>query len=163
MYISETASTHLGLSQVELTGNSIFDYIHILDHPEMARILSLEPNIYSPTDYDQNELAKHNNGTFDMPPMTNLAGNSNSCGITETSLTSSPNFPCHYFYPLHNQMPHSQQTQQQQIHSHQQQQPGQHHALQTIEIQRTFFIRMKCVLAKRNAGLTTQGYKVLFF
>lgn len=30
----------------------------------------------------------------------------------------------------------------------------------TLEFQRSFFVRMKCVLAKRNAGLTTQGYKV---
>lgn len=36
MYISETASVHLGLSQVELTGNSIYDYIHNLDHDEMV-------------------------------------------------------------------------------------------------------------------------------
>ena len=28
------------------------------------------------------------------------------------------------------------------------------------EIERSFVIRMKCVLAKRNAGLTTGGYKV---
>lgn len=43
-------------------------------------------------------------------------------------------------------------------HQHQQQQiPS-----QTIEFERTFFLRMKCVLAKRNAGLTTQGYKVSF-
>ena len=28
------------------------------------------------------------------------------------------------------------------------------------EIERAFFLRMKCVLAKRNAGLTTSGYKV---
>lgn len=30
----------------------------------------------------------------------------------------------------------------------------------TIEIEKTFFLRMKCVLAKRNAGLTTSGFKV---
>lgn len=29
-----------------------------------------------------------------------------------------------------------------------------------FEQQRVFFVRMKCVLAKRNAGLTTGGYKV---
>ena len=29
-----------------------------------------------------------------------------------------------------------------------------------FEIERSFVIRMKCVLAKRNAGLTTGGYKV---
>lgn len=28
------------------------------------------------------------------------------------------------------------------------------------EIERSFFLRMKCVLAKRNAGLTYGGYKV---
>ena len=30
-----------------------------------------------------------------------------------------------------------------------------------LEFKRSFFIRMKCVLAKRNAGLTNQGYKVI--
>lgn len=42
-------------------------------------------------------------------------------------------------------------------HHHHHHSYGQH---QTIEIERTFFLRMKCVLAKRNAGLTTSGYKV---
>lgn len=28
------------------------------------------------------------------------------------------------------------------------------------ESERVFFLRMKCVLAKRNAGLTNGGYKV---
>lgn len=28
------------------------------------------------------------------------------------------------------------------------------------EVERSFFLRMKCVLAKRNAGLTSGGYKV---
>uniref|UniRef100_A0A671K8W1 SIM bHLH transcription factor 2 n=1 Tax=Sinocyclocheilus anshuiensis TaxID=1608454 RepID=A0A671K8W1_9TELE len=66
MYISETASVHLGLSQVELTGNNIFEYIHPSDHDEMK-----------------------------------------------------------------------------------------------LELERSFFLRMKCVLAKRNAGLTSGGYKVI--
>ncbi|CAH1964035.1 unnamed protein product [Acanthoscelides obtectus] len=83
MYISETASVHLGLSQVELTGNSIYEYIHPADHEEMTAVLS--------------------------PPM----------------------FP-------HNAAP---------THDH--------------ECERAFFLRMKCVLAKRNAGLTSSGYKVI--
>ena len=29
------------------------------------------------------------------------------------------------------------------------------------EVERYFFLRMKCVLAKRNAGLTSAGYKVM--
>lgn len=31
---------------------------------------------------------------------------------------------------------------------------------QDYESERVFFLRMKCVLAKRNAGLTNGGYKV---
>uniref|UniRef100_A0A3P8R4E5 SIM bHLH transcription factor 2 n=1 Tax=Astatotilapia calliptera TaxID=8154 RepID=A0A3P8R4E5_ASTCA len=82
MYISETASVHLGLSQVELTGNSIFEYIHPSDHDEMTAVLSLR-------------------------------------------------------------------------------QAPQQHFLPEYEIERSFFLRMKCVLAKRNAGLTCGGYKVI--
>nr|CAG4636082.1 EOG090X0484 [Eubosmina coregoni] len=86
MYISETASVHLGLSQVELTGNSIYEYIHPADHEEMTSVLSVHPNI--PTT---------SNGSI----------------------------------------------------------------VQEFEVERAFFVRMKCVLAKRNAGLTTGGYKVI--
>ncbi|XP_013414164.1 single-minded homolog 2 isoform X2 [Lingula anatina] len=82
MYISETASVHLGLSQVELTGNSIYEYIHPADHDEMTAIL-----------------------TFHQP-----------------------------YHP---------------------------HMVPEFEIERAFFLRMKCVLAKRNAGLTSGGYKVI--
>ncbi|CAG0901098.1 unnamed protein product [Darwinula stevensoni] len=84
MYISETASVHLGLSQVELTGNSIYEYIHPADHDEMTAVLTAHQ-------------------TLTPPPS----------------------------------------------------------ALQDFEVERSFFIRMKCVLAKRNAGLTTGGYKVI--
>ncbi|XP_072314706.1 single-minded homolog 1-like [Eucyclogobius newberryi] len=82
MYISETASVHLGLSQVELTGNSIYEYVHPADHDEMTAVLT----------------------------------------------------------------PH---------------QPYHPHFLQEYEAERSFFLRMKCVLAKRNAGLTSGGYKVI--
>ncbi|XP_071523658.1 single-minded homolog 2 [Panulirus ornatus] len=85
MYISETASVHLGLSQVELTGNSIYEYIHPADHEEMTAVLNLTPQPVAHSPYVR----------------------------------------------------------------------------QDEEIERTFFIRMKCVLAKRNAGLTTGGYKVI--
>lgn len=82
LYISETASVHLGLSQVELTGSSIYEYIHPNDHEEMAAILTL-------------------------------------------------------------------------------QQPYSPHVIRDFEVERSFFIRMKCVLAKRNAGLCSGGYKVI--
>ncbi|XP_055046657.2 SIM bHLH transcription factor 1b isoform X2 [Misgurnus anguillicaudatus] len=82
MYISETASVHLGLSQVELTGNSIYEYVHPADHDEMAAVLTPQPSYHS-------------------------------------------------------------------------------HFIQEYEVERSFFLRMKCVLAKRNAGLTSGGYKVI--
>ncbi|XP_033880632.3 neuronal PAS domain-containing protein 1 isoform X1 [Acipenser ruthenus] len=41
LYISETVSIYLGLSQVELTGSSVFDYIHPADHVEMAERLGM--------------------------------------------------------------------------------------------------------------------------
>lgn len=85
IYISESASTYLGLSQVELTGNSIYEYIHPIDHEEMVNILTAPLPIYP--------LNQKNNEEY--------------------------------------------------------------------EIERSFFIRMKCVLAKRNAGLTASGYKVI--
>lgn len=39
LYISETVSIYLGLSQVEMTGSSIFDYTHQQDHAELAEQL----------------------------------------------------------------------------------------------------------------------------
>ncbi|XP_070621039.1 neuronal PAS domain-containing protein 1 [Erythrolamprus reginae] len=42
LYISETVSIYLGLSQVELTGSSIFDYVHPGDHLEVADQLGLK-------------------------------------------------------------------------------------------------------------------------
>ncbi|XP_051789965.1 neuronal PAS domain-containing protein 1 isoform X1 [Erpetoichthys calabaricus] len=44
LYISETVSIYLGLSQVELTGSSIFDYVHPADHLETAEQLGLKPH-----------------------------------------------------------------------------------------------------------------------
>ncbi|KAM7363844.1 bHLH transcription factor single-minded isoform 2-T2 [Cochliomyia hominivorax] len=104
MYISETASVHLGLSQVELTGNSIYEYIHNYDQDEMNAILSLHPHMY------QNP--------------TNPASVGSPNGATNYGVAGDRG--CH-----------------------------------TIEIEKQFFLRMKCVLAKRNAGLTTSGYKVI--
>ncbi|KAJ8403696.1 hypothetical protein AAFF_G00345640 [Aldrovandia affinis] len=45
LYISETVSIYLGLSQVELTGSSAFDYIHPADHVEMAERLGIRPHL----------------------------------------------------------------------------------------------------------------------
>ena len=84
---------------MELTGNSIFEYIHEADRDEMASILSLPIDPQAPG-YGPGVIPR-----VSLPP---------------------PN------------------------------------ARGDIEIERAFFIRMKCVLAKRNAGLTNQGWKVIF-
>lgn len=73
--------------QVELTGNSIFEYIYPGDRQEMLNVLDLP----------------RSSAGFTFPPP-------NSRG--------------------------------------------------EIELERAFLLRMKCILAKRNAGLVTEGYKV---
>lgn len=45
-YASETVSVNLGLNQVDITGNSIFDYIADADHDELKGILSVCPKMY---------------------------------------------------------------------------------------------------------------------
>ncbi|CAO1376558.1 unnamed protein product [Diamesa hyperborea] len=47
LYISETVSIYLGLSQVEMTGSSIFEYIHHADHAEVAEQLGLTLSSYT--------------------------------------------------------------------------------------------------------------------
>lgn len=95
MYISETASVHLGLPQIDLTGSSIFEYIHSIDHNDIYETLTLsEP-----------DRAKLRFGLRERTAM----------GDGE----------------------------------------------QTFELARSFCIRMKCILPKRNAGLVSSGYKAI--
>ncbi|KAL1402196.1 hypothetical protein pipiens_006194 [Culex pipiens pipiens] len=44
LYISETVTNCLGLSQIELTGSSIFDYVHKDDHAELEHHLGIKKN-----------------------------------------------------------------------------------------------------------------------
>ncbi|XP_058127284.1 protein single-minded-like [Anopheles ziemanni] len=231
MYISETASVHLGLSQVELTGNSIYEYIHNYDQDEMTSVLSLQPNMFvapagtpnpdtgsllpptplpsatapsasetgppadSPISPVYANLLHPGAGpdsppqsigsaglptgvsTADLPPMhhhhhhRHVGGNDSPLGSGVSSYGNSSSSG----YGPHQQPPHQHQQQQQQQqqqqhhhhhhghyhHHHHHHAFGQHQLSQTIEVERTFFLRMKCVLAKRNAGLTTSGYKVI--
>uniref|UniRef100_A0A182XEK2 Single-minded n=1 Tax=Anopheles quadriannulatus TaxID=34691 RepID=A0A182XEK2_ANOQN len=234
MYISETASVHLGLSQVELTGNSIYEYIHNYDQDEMTSVLSLQPNMYvgppaggngtepspgtgpllastpshsslaadagGPTGTTDSPISPfasllhhqhhhHHPGGGESPPQS-LTSSGGSIGTTLGGpLGQSPNdmqagmhqqqqqqhmggngghSPLGAVYgsgpggyggmpqPAHHH--HNHNHHHGHYHHHHHHSYGQH---QTIEIERTFFLRMKCVLAKRNAGLTTSGYKVI--
>ncbi|CAG9536372.1 unnamed protein product [Cercopithifilaria johnstoni] len=94
MYVSETASVHLGLSQVELIGSSIFDFLHRDDEPELRYILS-NTDFNCTTQFTTNNNNNNNNQSYND------------------------------------------------------------------EIERMFFIRLKCVLPKRNAGIIYNGYKTI--
>lgn len=48
-YSSETISVNLGLNQVDITGNSIFDYVAEADHEELKNILTVTPQMYQYT------------------------------------------------------------------------------------------------------------------
>lgn len=87
MYISETASVHLGLPQIDLTGSSVFDYVHPSDRDDISNILSL-------SDIEVAQLEAENH-------------------------------------------------------------------LDKLELGRSFCMRMKCILPKRNAGLVSSGYKTI--
>lgn len=90
MYISETASVHLGLPQIDLTGSSIFDFVDPADHNDVCEALRLNE-----TDRSQ------------LPP------------------------PAESFS-------------------------------ETMELGRSFCMRMKCILPKRNAGLVMNGHKAIY-
>lgn len=45
-YASETVSVNLGLNQVDITGNSILEYVDQADHEELKSILSVSPQMY---------------------------------------------------------------------------------------------------------------------
>uniref|UniRef100_A0A668T7V2 SIM bHLH transcription factor 1b n=1 Tax=Oreochromis aureus TaxID=47969 RepID=A0A668T7V2_OREAU len=109
MYISETASVHLGLSQVELTGNSIYEYIHPADHDEMIAVLTAHQPYHS-------HFVQGN-----QPSRCAILCVTSLCSTNHVSFCVSAEY----------------------------------------EMERSFFLRMKCVLAKRNAGLTCGGYKVI--
>uniref|UniRef100_A0A182R1R3 Single-minded n=1 Tax=Anopheles funestus TaxID=62324 RepID=A0A182R1R3_ANOFN len=172
-YISETASVHLGLSQVELTGNSIYEYIHAYDQEEMAAILALQQaHPGPPSDVSHGvpaATALYNNHTTGTLGSVGFENTSPVCSDT-LSLSSTPvafgsTQPQQYHAHTEprslpydpTELPSSQNLHQpNHRHSFSQQQRS-----YVIEMERTFFLRMRCVLAKRNAGLTSSGYKVI--
>ncbi|KAL7030589.1 hypothetical protein ACKWTF_006715 [Chironomus riparius] len=186
MYISETASVHLGLSQVELTGNSIYEYIHNFDQDEMAAVLSLQQNMYGhqvhPLQAQLQQQQQQQSNQMQIPsnlsptqldsatpplvPLVPPVLSNNSTNIPSVSnpimnnQANNHTFSQHQSQHLHNAHHHHQSLNQNHHHPHHHSHQR-HQETQTIEIERTFFLRMKCVLAKRNAGLTTSGYKVI--
>lgn len=69
LYISETVSIYLGLSQVEMTGSTIFDYVHQHDHAEVSEQLGLSAgNVgHSPPPPPPSSTANSDDGSCDRP------------------------------------------------------------------------------------------------
>uniref|UniRef100_A0A336L9I2 CSON006553 protein n=1 Tax=Culicoides sonorensis TaxID=179676 RepID=A0A336L9I2_CULSO len=76
LYISETVSIYLGLSQVEMTGSSIFDYVHVADHAEIAEQLGLSLStsvgMASPASGHSEESSSHGTNNPDVSSIMNL-------------------------------------------------------------------------------------------
>ncbi|XP_035217332.1 protein trachealess-like isoform X2 [Stegodyphus dumicola] len=80
LYISETVSIYLGLSQVEMTGSSVFDYVHQQDQSELADLIGINmcssPSAASPpASVASDDGSSSNPGPstptgFDRPPPT---------------------------------------------------------------------------------------------
>ncbi|KAF7663332.1 hypothetical protein LDENG_00211930 [Lucifuga dentata] len=81
LYISETVSIYLGLSQVELTGSSVFDYIHPADHVEMAERLGIRPHLRAEA------------GCLTAPESASSSASTSSLAGTPESAPSSPHSP----------------------------------------------------------------------
>lgn len=165
--------------QVELTGNSIYEYIHNFDQDEMAAVLSLQQNMYGhqvhplPAQLQQQQQAHNMQMPSNLsptqldsatPPLVPPVLSNNTSNIPSVSnpimnnQANNHTFSQHQSQHLHNA--HHHQSLNQNHHHPHHHLHQRHQETQTIEIERTFFLRMKCVLAKRNAGLTTSGYKV---
>nr|XP_046245119.1 neuronal PAS domain-containing protein 1 [Scatophagus argus]XP_046245120.1 neuronal PAS domain-containing protein 1 [Scatophagus argus] len=81
LYISETVSIYLGLSQVELTGSSVFDYIHPADHVEMAERLGIRPHLRAEA------------GCLTAPESASSSASTSSLAGTPEPAPSSPHSP----------------------------------------------------------------------
>lgn len=92
---------------MELTGNSIYEYIHPADQDEMSAVLTAHQPFHSHFVHG-NQLDKH----------VRLKVTRTTYDLYDFELSAE------------------------------------------YKMERSFFLRMKCVLAKRNAGLTCGGYKV---
>uniref|UniRef100_A0A182K7B0 Single-minded n=1 Tax=Anopheles christyi TaxID=43041 RepID=A0A182K7B0_9DIPT len=180
-YISETASVHLGLSQVELTGNSIYEYIHAYDQEEMASVLTLQqaqpPSTCNMTHKLLGDVASNCHVTDSLeahPRSFPLAFPTTAPVCNESSSSAPVTLKAQQQQQQHHQqfyahaMSQTVQCESTQIHSSQNHhQPNHRHSYSqqqrsyVVEMERTFFLRMRCVLAKRNAGLTSSGYKVI--
>lgn len=87
LYISETVSMYLGLSQVEMTGSSVFDYTHQQDHEELARQLGIPCSSSAPgLSHHQKGDPGQQMGTCESPTAPNSVHSQYSAASNETMI-----------------------------------------------------------------------------
>jgi len=145
LYISETVSIYLGLSQVELTGSSVFDYVHQSDHLELAEQLGV--NLAH-----QQRLSSSSSSHHSSPMHGTTGAGSNNLGETVSSGQhqggiptggQSPAIP-DVCYPVTSLM-----------HARVDRNSGK------PTYDRAFCIRMKSTLTKRGCHFKSSGYRVV--
>ncbi|XP_070494223.1 protein trachealess-like isoform X2 [Chironomus tepperi] len=78
LYISETVSIYLGLSQVEMAGSSIFDYVHQGDHAEVAEQLGLSLTGHSQGMSSPSSSDEGSHGTMNPDVSSSMSVQSNN-------------------------------------------------------------------------------------
>ena len=147
LYISETVSIYLGLSQTEVIGSSIFDYCHQADHAELALNLGL-------TNLNQNSKKAMNGKQLNSFSLNGNSTNSSCSPLPPSSVCS-------------NGSADSDPSSYQHFNSGS---PGSYYGAsnQTIHIapgdklERQFCIRIKSALSKRGCQhFKSSGYRVV--
>ena len=141
MYISETASVHLGLSQVGLTS--------LTWHSPVLLCPGSQLNVHF-NRWSWRETAFMN--TFILQTMMKWQLSSQHTSLTTHTLYKVIGPPGMLLWKQYNMDPHSSMNNLWDL--------ACFYFSAEYEMERSFFLRMKCVLAKRNAGLTCGGYKV---
>ena len=126
----------------------MFEYVHPADHDELNKVLQLST-------IEEANLRAHCSNILSMPCRPNRPNQPNTIATTNASSHS-----CQTKFTTNNDNLINSSTSTNQT-SYSSNQLNAFTDYCVLEFKRSFFIRMKCVLAKRNAGLTTQGYKVI--
>lgn len=147
LYISETVSIYLGLSQTEVIGSSIFDYCHQADHAELALNLGLQANGLNPSSKKQNGKSQRigfnlSSTNSCSPPASVCSNGSDSADPTSFQhYSSSSQSPGGFFSSSNNQT---------QLISN------------SEKLERQFCIRIKSALSKRGCQhFKTNGYRIV--
>ena len=150
LYISETVSIYLGLSQVEMTGSSVFDYVHSADHAELAQQLGL-----TLASSAAGQQAGGSSSSSQLPP----SPASGTGSVDDGSSSMNPDGNC---------CPSVRSFPDKKIHDGSSSCSFAVTSLMSLEsnsayqgLDRSFCIRMKSTLTKRGCHFKSSGYRVV--